>query len=182
MTRLLVITALFCLAVPAALAVPPAGQGQSGGSAPNPSQLCAEQLRTMGAANFQSTYAPNGNGKNAMGKCVSRQAQVADTSAENAAKACKAERGTTEASIAAFETKYGTNHNKKNAFGKCVSSMSKDEVEAQQEATMNAAKKCKAERAPNPAAFKTKYGTNKNKANAFGKCVSKLAKEQGSSS
>ena len=182
MTRLLIIAALFCFAVPAALAVPPAGQGPSGGSTPNPSQLCAEQLRTMGATNFQSMYAPNGNGKNAKGKCVSRQAQVADTAADNAAKACKTERGTTEVSIAAFETKYGTNPNKKNALGKCVSSMANATVEAQHDATMNAAKKCKAERALNPANFKTKYGTNKNKANAFGKCVSKLAKEQGSSS
>lgn len=182
MTRLFIAIALFCFAVPAALAVPPAGQGPSGGSSPNPSQLCAEQLRTMGAANFQALYAPNGNGKNAKGKCVSRQAQVAETAADNAAKACKAERGTTEASIAAFEDEYGTNPNKKNAFGKCVSSKANDTVETQQEATMNAAKKCKAERALNPAAFKTNYGTNKNKANAFGKCVSKLAKEQGSSS
>lgn len=182
MTRIFIIAALFCLAAPAALAVPPAGQGPSGGSTPNPSQLCAEQLRTMGAANFTSTYASNGNGKNAMGKCVSRQAQVVATAADNAAKKCKAERGTTEASIAAFETKYGTNPNKKNALGKCVSSMVNATVEGQQAATMNAAKKCKAERATNPAAFKATHGTNKNKANAFGKCVSKLAKEQGSSS
>ena len=76
MTKLLIIAALFCLAVPAALAVPPAGHSQqSGDSAPNPAQLCAEQLRTMGAANFQSTYAPNGNGKNAFGKCVSKSAK-----------------------------------------------------------------------------------------------------------
>jgi len=176
------IAALFCFAVPAALAVPPAGQGPSGASTPNPSQLCAEQLRTLGAASFQALYAPNGNGKNAKGKCVSRQAQVADNAADNAAKKCKAERGTTETSIAAFETKYGTNPNKKNALGKCVSSMANATIEAQQDATLNAAKKCKAERALNPAAFKTKYGTNTNKANAFGKCVSKLAKEQGSSS
>ena len=42
-----------------------------------------------------------------------------------AAKACKAERGTTAGSMATFETKYGTNKNKKNAFGKCVSKHSK---------------------------------------------------------
>ena len=40
----------------------------------------------------------------------------------------------------------------------------------------NAAKECKAERALNPEAFKAKYGTNPNKANAFGKCVSGRAK------
>ncbi|MGH3065502.1 MAG: hypothetical protein ACRDOF_04290 [Gaiellaceae bacterium] len=180
MTRLFIAAiALFCLAVPAALAAPPAGQGPT---APNPSQLCAEQLRTMGAANFQSLYAPNGNGKNAKGKCTSRQAQLVVTAADNAAKTCKTERGTTETTITAFQTKYGTNPNKKNAFGKCVSSVANAAVEAQQDATINAARTCKAERALNPAAFKLKYGTNANKANAFGKCVSKLAKEQGSSS
>jgi hypothetical protein len=43
----------------------------------------------------------------------------------------------------------------------------------------NAAKKCKAERtAMGVAAFKREYGTNANKANAFGKCVSKLAKPE----
>ena len=50
-----------------------------------------------------------------------------------------------------------------------------------QSAEQNAAKKCKAERGTTPAsieAFKLKYGTNANKANAFGKCVSKLAKAQ----
>jgi hypothetical protein len=46
-----------------------------------------------------------------------------------------------------------------------------------QSADKNAAKACKAERATmGVAAFKEKYGTNANKANAFGKCVSKLAK------
>ena len=47
-----------------------------------------------------------------------------------------------------------------------------------QQADKNAAKACKAERAVNADAFKTKYGTNPNKANAFGKCVSKLSKKE----
>ena len=108
---------------------------------------------------------------------------------KNAAKACKAERGTTAQSIEAFKNTYGTNKNKANAFGKCVSMKAK-KLEAQQQeqeaeqARDNAAKKCKAERgttAQSIEAFKNTYGTNKNKANAFGKCVSKLAKAQGSS-
>jgi hypothetical protein len=37
-------------------------------------------------------------------------------------------------------------------------------------------KTCKAERAADPAAFTTKYGTNSNGRNAFGRCVSKTAK------
>ncbi len=64
---------------------------------------------------------------------------------QNAAKKCKAERGTTPASIEAFKLKYGTNANKANAFGKCVSGMVK-KAEAQEQAEENAAKKCKAER------------------------------------
>ena len=105
---------------------------------------------------------------------------------QNAAKACKAERGTTDATIAAFKAKYGTNANKANAFGKCVSGKVKkaEAAQAAEQAEENAAKKCKAERGTTDAsiaAFKAKYGTNANKANAFGKCVSKLAKAQTSS-
>lgn len=44
----------------------------------------------------------------------------------NAAKECKAERGTTDASREAFAKKYGTKRsNYKNAFGKCVSQHAK---------------------------------------------------------
>ena len=51
-----------------------------------------------------------------------------------------------------------------------------------QSAEKNAAKACKAERALGVQDFKDKYGTNVNKANAFGKCVSQLAKAHGSTS
>ena len=92
-------------------------------------------------------------------------------------KDCKAERGTTQATIDAFNEKYGSeNHpNNKNAFGKCVSSKAQETAEAQQQATLSAAKKCKAERKTDATAFATAYGTKKN---AFGKCVSKNAKEK----
>jgi len=56
-------------------------------------------------------------------------------------------------------------------FGACVTAQG-DKQEAN---TTNAAKTCKAERALGADAFTAKYGTNKNKSNAFGKCVSKLA-------
>jgi hypothetical protein len=118
---------------------------------------------------------PEGKGKpESPGKSAAAPGQQAD---KNAAKACKAERA---ADPAAFKTKYGTNANKANAFGKCVSGkVKKAEEQAEaQEASENAAKTCKAERTADPAAFKTKYGTNANKANAFGKCVSKLSKKE----
>jgi len=137
MTRTLILIAAFLtLSVPAALAVPPEDKGKpdspgNSAAAQSPAQLCAEQLRTMGAANFRTTYAPNGNGKNSMGRCVSRQNQVADTAADNAAKKCKAERA--DANFATshqgktFKEYYGTNPNQANAFGKCVSKYAKQQ-------------------------------------------------------
>jgi hypothetical protein len=59
-----------------------------------------------------------------------------------------------------------------------VSAKSKADTADEQQKTLNAAKACKAERANDPEAFKH-WGTNANKANAFGKCVSATAKEQG---
>jgi hypothetical protein len=103
------------------------------------------------------------------------KAQSSTQATQNAAKQCKAERQSKGAE--AFAAEYGTNHNKKNAFGKCVSQKAKARVEAQQERTQNAAKQCKAERQSMGAqAFAAEYGTNANKKNAFGKCVSQKAK------
>jgi hypothetical protein len=144
-TRTLILVAAFlALAVPAALAAPPADQGKPespGSSATAPGQ--------------QAT--------------------------KNAAKKCKDMR---KNSASSFATLYGT---KPNALGKCVSAMAKLETETEAEATTdakeNAAKACKKERDADPAAFKTKYApvNHPNGANALGKCVSKLAKAQTSS-
>jgi hypothetical protein len=85
-------------------------------------------------------------------------------------------------SAASFATLYGT---KPNAYGKCVSAQAKleaeSEAEALEDAKENAAKACKKERDDlGLAEFKKKYApaTHPNGANAFGKCVSKLAKAQ----
>jgi hypothetical protein len=137
----------------------------------------------MGSATFKQTYGTNHNRSNAFGKCVSKHAKAnakIETSArQNASKQCAAER---TADPAAFAQKYGSGKNGKNAFGKCVSQKAKAEAQAreksQQQAEINAAKQCKAERATiGAAAFAQKYGTNRNKRNAFGKCVSKLARQ-----
>jgi hypothetical protein len=141
--KLLVVAALLSLAVPAAFAAPPAGKGK-----------------------------PEKN-KPAKSGSATSQAQSAD---KNASKKCKAERAAM--GVEEFKANYGTNANKANAFGKCVSGKVKPEAEAQEQVEENAAKKCKAERGTTSAsiaAFK-EHGTNKNEANAFGKCVSKLAK------
>ena len=139
---------------------------------------------------FAAKYGTNASKANAFGKCVSRAAreervQRAQAKA-HAPQACTTERGTTAESKAAFELKYGTNGNRKNAFGKCVSAKAgelKQQADAKDHddavARKSAAKSCNAERGTTAAsrkAFKEKYGTNASKANAFGKCVSKIAK------
>jgi hypothetical protein len=77
----------------------------------------------------------------------------------------------------AFRDKYGTNANKRNAFGRCVSGKVRRELADEVDEVTNASKECRAERAADAAAFADKYGTNANKRNAFGKCVSQKARE-----
>jgi hypothetical protein len=184
--KLAVTAALVLTAVPAvALADTP-----SPGDVANASRLCQDQRTAMTLATFKATYGTNHNRSNAFGKCVSKLAQAQQQDRQNAAQACRAEQGQTDAQFAAthdgktFQQFYGTNKNGRNAFGRCVSTKAKASAEEQQQATINAAKSCRAERnASNFAAthggksFRDYYGTNANKSNAFGKCVSKKAKE-----
>jgi hypothetical protein len=123
------------------------------------------------------------------GACVSQNARAAQAerseARSNASRDCREERGDTAESRAAFAKKYGTNANKRNAFGKCVSQKARaeraeeDAEDAEETAERtNAAEACDTERGETPAtrkAFEDKYGTNANKRNAFGKCVSQTA-------
>lgn len=144
---------------------------------PSAQQQCRTERAQMGAASFAQTYGTNRNRSNAFGKCVSKRSHATETAqAEartNASKQCDTEEATDPA---AFKAKYGTGKKGANAHGKCVSQKAKAETNAtvddQVAADVSAAKSCKAERKADPAAFKAKYGTNKNKRNAFGKCVS----------
>jgi hypothetical protein len=119
------------------------------------------------------------------GACVSRtardEAREEKSARTNAAQECKTER---EADPVAFMDDHGTNPNKRNAFGKCVSKKAKAKEDAADERDArearefkNAAKECDAERDADPDEFATTYGTNENKSNAFGKCVSKKASD-----
>jgi hypothetical protein len=122
---------------------------------------------------------PEGKGKpESPGKSAAAPGQ---SETKNAAKKCKAMRADNKAT---FEQQYGI---KPNAFGKCVAAQEKkaEEQEEAREAKENAAKKCKKLRADPTFAsshggktFAEFYGTNANKANAFGKCVSTHAKEK----
>ena len=102
--------------------------------------------------------------------------------APSATKQCQTEK--TEMGASAFKLAYGTNGDRSNAMGKCVSQQRNDkaktakQVKADTAAEINAAHSCKAEKKLDAAAFAAKYGTNANHRNAFGKCVSTLAKQQ----
>jgi hypothetical protein len=150
---------------------------------PSASKQCRTERSAMGLERFRMTYGTNKTKRNAFGKCVSKRThattEAAKTAKQNASKECSAEE---TADPAAFTTKYGTGKHGANAHGKCVSQKAKSEtakaVDDDVDADVNAAKACKTERKADPAAFRAKYGTSKNKRNAFGKCVSKLAKAQ----
>ena len=161
---------LVYLVAVAALAVPAFAVAASPGPADRAAAVkqCTTERTGMGGPAFKQLYGTNANRSNAFGKCVSKLAQQNATNRANAVGSCRTER---TADPAAFATKYGTGKKHANAFGNCVSQTAKAAAKAQQQARTNAAKACWAERKPDPAAFKAKYGTNSNKSNAFGKCV-----------
>jgi hypothetical protein len=74
-----------------------------------------------GGKTFNEVYGSNAGDRNAFGKCVSAKASAKNAQQEaatlKAARACKAERGSTAQSRSAFKTTYG---GKANAFAKCV--------------------------------------------------------------
>lgn len=136
-------------------------------------KACKAERDAMGKATFRATYGTNKKRRNAFGKCVSKQTRAERADARGASEACKAER---EADREAFTAKYGTGKKGRNALGKCISAQRKEAREERSETRVNAAKACKTERRADSDAFREKYGTNRNKRNAFGKCVSQTAK------
>jgi SOS response regulatory protein OraA/RecX len=164
----IVCVALAALAVPAAS---PAAVSQT--DFKNAAKFCKALRADMGATTFKQTFGTNKNKSNAYGKCVSKHARTVDEVHSDAVKQCKAER---TANPTEFAAKYGSNKNGKNALGKCVSQAERELKAVAADEIENAAKQCKAERKADAAAFASKYGTNKNKRNAFGKCVSKTVR------
>jgi hypothetical protein len=162
---------LMYLVVVAALAVPAFAVAATPGPADRAAatKQCTTERGGMGVSAFKLLYGTNATKSNAFGKCVSKLATQNAKNTANASASCRTER---TADPGAFAAKYGTGKKHANAFGNCVSQTANAAAQEQQQATTNAAKACWAERKPDPSAFKAKYGTNANKSNAFGKCVS----------
>ena len=155
-------------------------------------KTCKELRKAAGKQAFADMY-----GKKGIGHCVKQETRenkaeqeaAQETAQKNASKECKAER---EADPEGFRDRYGTKpydtrpgKGKGNAFGKCVSQKAREGREEQEQedaqedaAQVSAARQCKEERKADREAFEEKYGTNRNKRNAFGKCVSQTVREQ----
>ena len=180
MNKITVVAGLvLALALPAsAIAGPAPDRGDK-----RAAKLECKQLRGKTSATREAFRTQYRN----FGACVrataAEEAQEEQSAKKNAAQECRDERQ--ELGQEAFAEQYGTNANKRNAFGKCVSKKAKEhESEADEqdqedaEAQKNAAKECAAERDElGEEAFAEQYGTNANKRNAFGKCVSTKARE-----
>jgi hypothetical protein len=188
--RFVILAGVFgTLALPAAAQ---AGDAPSSADRRNAAQECRYERGATAATReaFAVKYGTNHNDANAFGRCVSSKAaderQERKDAVGGAPEACRTEEGATAESKAAFAEKYGTNGNGKNAFGKCVSATARvleqqadDRDHDQSAARKTAAKQCAKERGTTTAsrkAFVEKYGTSDKRRNAFGKCVSKLAK------
>ena len=162
---------LLLAAIAAALMVPAAASAQDPNPADfkNAAKFCKEFKKASGA-NFATIF---GTKKNAYGKCVSQTAKK--DAAEDEAQTKKAK------SEAVEECRAVKTPGSKNQFGKCVSEKAKakkaaadKEDKAEKKDRINAAQTCKATKKDDADKFATDFGAKKN---AFGKCVSKTAKE-----
>lgn len=171
------------MVVAAVLVLPATAVANSSSARSAAEKQCRTEQQQMGKATFKATYGTNKNKSNAFGKCVSHRT-TQNTSDQNssqlsAEKQCRAQQSDDPSG---FKTKYGTGKTGSNAFGRCVSATARamtHQAESQQVSDEdNAAKACRSERSQDPTAFKDKYGTNANKSNAFGKCVSQQARAQ----
>src|SRR3712207_58047 len=95
----------------AALAIAPVAAAQT--PSPNANEratvkICKNMKAQMGAQNFNAVFAPQSrNPRAALRNCARREGNAMEQARVNAARTCKAERGTTPASRAAFRAKYG---------------------------------------------------------------------------
>jgi len=162
-----------------ALTVVPVALADNSPSASSPAQRCAAERTAIGTPAFNQLYGTNALDRNAFGKCVVKLTRAEAQNTAKATEACRAEQSDVNFASThggkTFAQFYGTGKNGHNAFGRCVSQKASAAAQAQQQATIRAARACKAERTADPTAFKNKYGTNANKSNAFGKCVSQKA-------
>jgi hypothetical protein len=136
---------LMALALVAVAPATAAADNGKGHDVKNAARYCRSLRDQLGADVFHQTYPT-------FGKCVSQRVHQLRAARRSARQSCKSEKG--------------------KAFGHCVRTTFRAVTSDDDNAVVNAAKECKDERAADEAGFEDKYGTNHNKRNAFGKCVS----------
>jgi hypothetical protein len=177
MKKLLIVSLLAALIVPAASLGDP-----NGGDRENAARACRAIRALLGPEIFRQTYGTvQRKRRNAFGRCVSHWTRAEQQNRVSARAACSAEQADENFPAThdgkTFAEYYGTGPKHRNAFGKCVSSKARAASDEQHRDTVNAARECKAERARiGVGPFRVKYGRNARDGNAFGKCVSQLAK------
>jgi hypothetical protein len=174
MKRTLMVT--FAVVILAAPIAAQANLTASGLTKANAARDCAALKAKMGATAFAGAYAT-------LGACVSSFAVVEQQNSASADQSCRAEMGDATFSLShngkTFDEFYGTGKKHTNSFGNCVSLKAKNSSTAVQQAIQNPSRTCRAARtAMGAAPFALFYGTNASHSNAFGKCVSKLARAQ----
>jgi hypothetical protein len=165
------IFAALVLAPVAALATPTPAQAAA--------KDCAALRAQIGTAAFTQAF---GGSSSAFGKCVSKLVRLEQANLTSANALCRAEQA--DPNFAAthggktFVQFYGTGRKNKNAFGNCVSLKARSSS-AVARSGLNPARACAALRTRMArSVFNQSFGTNANHSNAFGKCVSIVARAQ----
>jgi hypothetical protein len=172
MRKLIVCVVVACALAPvAALATPTPAQAAS--------KDCAALRAKIGSAAFAQAF---GGGANAFGVCVSKMTRVEQAGLSSANTLCRAEQADPNFAAAhggqTFAEFYGSGAKHKNAFGNCVARKARSSS-ASGQSGMNPARACTALRTRMTAnLFKQSFGTNASHSNAFGKCVSIVARAQ----
>lgn len=168
---------IFCAAVAlvlapfAALAAPPPAQPAA--------KDCTALRAKIGTVAFTQAF---GGGSSAFGACVSKLARFERADLTSANALCRAEQADPNFALGhdgkTFAQFYGNGAKHKNAFGNCVSLKARNSSAAARSG-LNPARACAALRVRmTRAVFKQSFGTNSNHSNAFGKCVSIVARAQ----
>ena len=148
-------------------------------AAKNASSDCTALQAKLGATAFTQAYAT-------FGACVSRFSSLEQQNVAAAQTSCTAQQA--DANFAAthngltFAQFYGTGKNGNNAMTRCVSAAAKTSSQTEQQARLSPSQTCRAARtrmaATSATLFAQTYGRNANDKNAFGKCVSAMARQQ----
>jgi len=174
----------------------------------NAAKYCKALRAELGVDAFRAQFGSNKGKRNAFGKCVAKHARGEHRAAKLALRECKAEYATDPAAFMTKygaqpvaqsllgrpgERGQGEDTDEtrpakpgadvRRAIKRCVKLKLQKVTTDRREALENAVEQCKEERGETEelrAAFRNKYGTNENKRNALGKCVSQKVRDGGS--